>query len=86
MVTQFKFDEQRTVYTRITPSFNVFLAQFGGMLAFVYAIGTALVAGIPEYLFKVNVIQSLYRFRSEYDIQKFLNKEGQNENEEEEEK
>ena len=39
---------------------------------------------VPEYLFKVNVIQSLFRFRSDEDVDQLLNKKGSNDGENEE--
>ena len=77
MITQFRFAETKTVHSRVTPSMLVFLAQFGGWMCLVFAIGSGIVSTVPEYLFKISVIESLFRFKSELDLDTLLNKKGQ---------
>ena len=68
MVTNFEIDDMQTVYTRSNPSIIIFFALFGGMISLIFAIGAFFVKSVPEYLFKVGVIQSLFRFKSAQDI------------------
>lgn len=63
----------KTVYTRSTPSVLYFLALFGGMISLIFAVGSFFVRSVPEYLFKIGVIQSLFRFKSSEDIDMILN-------------
>ena len=56
MVTSFKFDEFKTVHSRMMPSFFYFLGFWGGMISLILTLGSAIVNSVPEYLFKVNVI------------------------------
>jgi len=68
MVTSFKFDEFKTIHSRVTPSFFYLFGYFGGMISLILALGSAFVNSVPEYLFKVNIIQSLFRFKSDEDL------------------